>query len=97
MTAVQAIEWLETFALMPPARAQQRIRFVDQYRSYVINYNLGKDIVARYVEALAGDVRKIALVSEDSFGADTVVRREKGEGSSQVRRAAACHWLIWPT
>jgi hypothetical protein len=55
MTAVQAIEWLETFALMPTARAQQRIRFVDQYRSYVINYNLGKDIVARYVEALAGD------------------------------------------
>ena len=27
------------------------MRFIDQYRSYVINYNLGKDMVAGYVEA----------------------------------------------
>jgi hypothetical protein len=27
------------------------MRFVDQYRSYVINYNVGKDMVARYVES----------------------------------------------
>ena len=32
-------------------RAEQRVRFIDQYRSYVINYNLGKDMVARYVES----------------------------------------------
>jgi hypothetical protein len=25
-------------------RAEQRVRFFDQYRSYVINYNLGKDL-----------------------------------------------------
>jgi len=31
------------------------VRFVDQYRSYVINYNLGKDLVARYIAAAAGD------------------------------------------
>ena len=40
---------------MSPARAQQRVRFVDQYRSYVINYNLGKDLVRQYVERVAGD------------------------------------------
>ena len=37
--------WLARFALMSPARAEQRTRFFDDYRSYVINYNLGKDLV----------------------------------------------------
>ena len=27
---------------------------MDQYRSYVINYNLGKDMVKRYVESQGG-------------------------------------------
>jgi len=49
-----AAEWLTAYALMSPERARQRIRFFDQYRSYVINYNLGKDLVRRHVEALAG-------------------------------------------
>ena len=26
------------------------MRFFDQYRSYVINYNLGKDLVKQYVD-----------------------------------------------
>ena len=39
---------------MPHARAVQRVTFFDQYRSYVINYNLGKDMVRRYVEARGG-------------------------------------------
>jgi hypothetical protein len=46
-----AARWLERYGLYSPPRAQQRMRFVDQYRSYVINYNLGKDMVARYVES----------------------------------------------
>ena len=52
--AAQAAAWLEKYALMPRARAQQRVRFFDQYRSYVINYNLGKDMVAKYIERKAG-------------------------------------------
>ena len=36
---------------MPPASAEQRTRFFDTYRSYVINYNLGKDLVKQYVES----------------------------------------------
>lgn len=52
--ARQAAEWLARFALMPRDRAEQRIRFVDQYRSYVINYNLGKDLVRRYIESRGG-------------------------------------------
>jgi hypothetical protein len=50
----QAAAWLEKYALMPRARAQQRVRFFDQYRSYVINYNLGKDLVRAFVEGRAG-------------------------------------------
>jgi hypothetical protein len=50
-----AAGWLTTYALMAPERAKQRVRFFDQYRSYVINYNLGKDLVKRHVEALAGN------------------------------------------
>ena len=49
-----AADWLETYGLYSRPRAEQRVRFIDQYRSYVINYNLGKDLVARYVESQAG-------------------------------------------
>jgi hypothetical protein len=49
-----AAAWLERYGLYSPARAKQRVRFVDQYRSYVINYNLGKDMVAQYIDARAG-------------------------------------------
>ena len=40
--------------MMSVPRAEQRVRFMDQYRSYVINYNLGKDLVKQHVEAAAG-------------------------------------------
>jgi hypothetical protein len=49
-----ASAWLTRFALMSPARAEQRTRFMDDYRSYVINYNLGKDLVKSYVERHGG-------------------------------------------
>ena len=52
--AAQAAAWLERYALMPHDRAAQRVRFFDQYRSYVINYNLGKDMVRRYIESRGG-------------------------------------------
>ena len=50
INADQAVEWLTKFGLYSPERARQRVRFIDQYRSYVINYNLGKDLVRNYVE-----------------------------------------------
>ncbi len=52
--AKEAARWLGEYALYPRDRAEQRVRFVDQYRSYVINYNLGKDLVRRYVESKGG-------------------------------------------
>ncbi|RMH19123.1 MAG: hypothetical protein D6696_11495 [Acidobacteria bacterium] len=50
-----AADWLSRFAAMSPQRAEQRVRFFDQYRSYVINYNLGQDLARAYVERRAGD------------------------------------------
>nr|MBA3295706.1 hypothetical protein [Acidobacteriota bacterium] len=50
----QAATWLERYALMAHDRAAQRVRFIDQYRSYVINYNLGKDMVRAFVEKRVG-------------------------------------------
>jgi hypothetical protein len=52
--AKSAAGWLTRYALMPPPRAEQRVRFIDQYRSYVINYNLGEDLVRGYLEARSG-------------------------------------------
>lgn len=50
-----AAEWLTTFAVSEPDRARQRVAFFDRYRSYVINYNLGQDLVRSYVETKAGN------------------------------------------
>ena len=49
-----AAAWLERYALMPRERAAQRVRFFDQYRSYVINYNHGKDLVRTFIEKRGG-------------------------------------------
>jgi hypothetical protein len=49
-----AVDWLQRWAMMPKARAEQRTNFFDQYRSYVINYNVGKDLVREYVERKGG-------------------------------------------
>ena len=53
-TAAQAADWMVTYSLSSRPRAEQRVRFIDQNRSYVINYNYGKDLVRRYVEAHGG-------------------------------------------
>jgi hypothetical protein len=54
ITRAQAAEWLVRYALMSPERAEQRTHFFDKYRSYVINYNLGQDLVQNAVERRGG-------------------------------------------
>jgi hypothetical protein len=54
ITREEAARWLTRYALMSPDRALQRTKFFDTYRSYVINYNVGQDLVRRYVEAQGG-------------------------------------------
>lgn len=54
MTRLQAVEWLVRYALMAHDRAEQRIAFFEKYRSYVINYNVGQDMVKTYIEQACG-------------------------------------------
>ena len=46
----QAIDWLIKYTLTSKESAKKSTKFYDTYRSYVINYNLGKDIVKKYIE-----------------------------------------------
>ena len=46
----EAARWLQTYSMMREDKSLQRTRFIDAYRSYVINYNHGKAMVTDYVE-----------------------------------------------
>jgi hypothetical protein len=49
-----AQQWLEKYAVMEPPRAEHQIKFIKRYRSYVINYNMGEDMVRSYIEKRSG-------------------------------------------
>lgn len=46
----ETIARLSKYTLAEPAKAAQRLRFIDTYRSYIINYGLGRDVVQAWVE-----------------------------------------------
>lgn len=48
--AETAIGLAMKYDLTSRERAERRLRFIETYRSYVINYNLGEDLVEAYVE-----------------------------------------------
>lgn len=50
----EAADILVKYNLYQKDRALQRTRFMDKYRSYVINYNLGQELVRKYVESRGG-------------------------------------------
>jgi len=54
MTEQQAIRWLQNYALLTQKGAMDYLRFIKKYRSYVINYNYGQDLVKNYIEAKGG-------------------------------------------
>lgn len=45
----------QRYELVPRAQAEQSLRFAEQYRSYVINYNIGEQLVRAYVERAGAD------------------------------------------
>jgi hypothetical protein len=53
-TKKETKDWLVKYSLRTPANADKTISFIEKYRSYVINYNLGKDIVADYIDRVGG-------------------------------------------
>jgi hypothetical protein len=73
-----AIELLQRYQLTSRQRAEQSLAFIDQYRSYVINYGLGEDMVRSYVESAGSDPagrwqRMEEVISEPILPGDLVV------------------------
>ncbi|WP_422345002.1 hypothetical protein [Parasphingorhabdus sp.] len=50
ITKDEALALIQKYQLVSRERAQQSLSFNDQYRSYVINYGLGQDMVKAWIE-----------------------------------------------
>ena len=75
ITAERARDLLQTYQLVSPERAAQSLRFIDTYRSYIINYGLGRDMVREWIERGGADAatrwrRMETLLSEPSLPSD---------------------------
>jgi hypothetical protein len=57
MTREETIQWLIDYRLRSEDAAAKDLDFIDAYRGYLINYNLGKDMVRAHVEG-AGDAEQ---------------------------------------
>ncbi|HMI40002.1 MAG TPA: hypothetical protein VK485_02075 [Sphingomicrobium sp.] len=71
----EAIRLTQKYQLQSKDRATKSIAFTDQYRTYVINYGLGQDMVRAYVEAGGQDpkvrwARMEKLLSEPTLPSD---------------------------
>lgn len=53
-TREKTVEWLQKNNLRTKESADKYVSFIEKYRSYVINYNLGMDIVKNYIEKNGG-------------------------------------------
>jgi hypothetical protein len=71
----RAVEMTQRYLLMSPARADQSVRFTENYRSYVINYGLGEAMVKADIAKESSDPkmrwrRFEALISEPTLPSD---------------------------
>ncbi len=48
--AEDTIVWMQRFLLYSPERAAQRLKFIEKYRAYIINYSWGEALVRGHVE-----------------------------------------------
>ncbi len=66
---------LQQYQLLSPERAAHSLRFIDTYRSYIINYGLGRDMVQASVERAGPGqderwTKMIELLSEPTLPSD---------------------------
>jgi hypothetical protein len=71
----EAARLTRKYLLVSPERAKQMTDFTKQYRTYVINYGLGQDMVRAYIEAGGADpkarwARMEKLLSEPTLPSD---------------------------
>ena len=70
-----AVALTQEYLLQSKERAEKSLDFTDQYRSYVINYGLGQDMVRAYIEKAGPDpkarwARMEKILSEPTLPAD---------------------------
>ena len=72
MNRQDAIANLARYKLSDTARATQRLAFIDTYRSYIINYGLGRDLAQTWIEAQGPDrwATMRTLLSSQTLPAD---------------------------
>ncbi len=75
----RALELTRRYLLLSPARAEQSVAFTDHYRSYVLNYGWGRDLVRAHIEAGAPDAamrwrRMETVLSEPTLPGDLADR-----------------------
>jgi hypothetical protein len=71
----EAVRLTQQYQLQSKERAEKSLAFADQYRSYVINYGLGQDMVRAAVEKAGADpkarwARMEAIISEPTLPGD---------------------------
>ena len=71
----EAVRLSQKYGLQSKERAEKSLDFTDQYRTYVINYGLGQDMVRGYVEAAGPDpkarwARMEKILSEPTLPSD---------------------------
>ncbi|HUS02338.1 MAG TPA: hypothetical protein VMY77_11460 [Chitinophagaceae bacterium] len=54
MDSVTAKKWLITYGMLSEGSAIKSISFIKKYRSYIINYNYGLQLVRNYIESNGG-------------------------------------------
>lgn len=54
----ETIDYLVKYALRDRESAEKSLSFIEAYRSYIINYNVGLDMVRKYMESNSGNMDK---------------------------------------
>jgi hypothetical protein len=54
ISADSAAHYHAAYALMTNERAKRLVTFMDEYRSYIVNYNVGYDLVKHWVDKMGG-------------------------------------------
>ncbi|MET0282382.1 MAG: hypothetical protein ABW278_14845, partial [Steroidobacteraceae bacterium] len=72
VTRAEAVRLSQHYQVLSPARAEQSVGFTDKYRSYVINYGLGEDLVRANVEASGTTTRQRWAAMENILSEPTL-------------------------
>jgi hypothetical protein len=53
-SGAETIAWLQEFTFATPDEAKRSLSFFETYRSYVVNYRLGEDLIQQHIDQVAG-------------------------------------------